>query len=590
MKLKSVALQHILIFSAFLILFLFIYSPVITNHFLMTADHNFLWTHDAKWVKASSFFEFIRVQPHEGRFLDNLFYYVVYNKFLNEAKSIDGAGVIRLIGIIGIVLFGFVIYLALREFRVKSLDAFLLGTLVCTLPPFWRFLSILFVTHLIYSVLFAALAGLIMLKATWRGERKKVRTTAAAMSAASFLLFLSLNIYQPTAMVYWAIVAIPLIMSENENVISEWRFSLFVYFVTGLVTMLGYFVIVRAIYFLMHVGLHSRGGLLSLDEITNPVILGSFVLKQAGWFITSPLPFALNLWDITKSIGVAKIASVIVLLGLFPRRGTSVMKRSRWSGKSAANHLLKLFIIISLFPLSYLPHLVVKNYDMQPIAYHRTMVSLEMLIILLCYRGIFNVTSASRAILKFSESLHGKIITAILFVTVISTLFLANYYTDKYFASFSADEFRYTKQTIKEYGLSNISGKTKIQILTDPSPHIVAVYKYTIFNLTRATSVVEQHAISIVKITLKELGLNSGIPIEFIRTDSTRFTAEENTIVIDMRKFQKQTFDKLNQPLTIYSFFHKVIMQKISNIFPSKKIIPLTIQSGLNREFGRSHQ
>jgi hypothetical protein len=542
MNTLSIKLVNSIVFITLLALFLTIYAPAIQHHFVTFADYVFIWSSHGKSAQQNSFISFMHSQPYEGRFLDNLYYYVTYNQYINPLKSISPANIVRLIGVLGIGLFAIVLYLSFRQFRFRASHAFLLSILICTLPPMWRYASILFVVHLIYSVLLAAVASLIIFKVFWK-ENAKSTNIFIAVIAAIALLFLSMNIYQPTAMVYWSMAIIPLLKTRNENFIVKWRTPIIIYFAVGFSAMAIYFVIIKAIYYMLSVGLQSRSGFISSQDIYN----------QLKWFVNIPLYFASNLWNVNKS----SATSIFVLATISAGALSSIMRLLVQCQESANNlniiwnAICRYSLIFTLIPLSYLPLLIVKFYDMQPYAYHRTLIGLEMVIVILLYWSILSIIHTLKPPSKFPEGLQNKVITVGLVIMALTTALISNYYIERYFARFSSDEIQFTKDIIKKHGLSKLSNDSKIQIISDSSHHIEAINKFTIFDLSHAISIVDVHGISLVRMSLNELGIFENIPIQFIRSDDYTLHGEGNTLIIDMRGFQKRTYNELNRPLTI---------------------------------------
>ncbi len=112
--------------------------------------------------------------------------------------------VARALSVVGMVLFGLILYRALRLLVTKRWSAVLIALLICSLPPFVVYVGWATLFCAPYSAALGALAALGAADAADAAGPARVRK----LLLGAGLLLLALCIYQPTAMAFWLVALI----------------------------------------------------------------------------------------------------------------------------------------------------------------------------------------------------------------------------------------------------------------------------------------------------------------------------------------------------------------------------------------------
>jgi hypothetical protein len=209
------------------------------------------------------------------------------------------------------------------------------GAAMVTLPPFQLFAA----TAAMGAVLPAAALAIGAALLVDREADAAGRPGPGRLAVASLLAFAALATYQPAGLFFWVAAAVLLIAPNPAAPAFRRRLALFA--VTGGAAMLGAFAIFLA----------GRSAFpAELIEIGAP--RGTLVFDPAGkalWFLTLPLPHALNLWRLWPSLPLAMAAFIALVAGMALHfRGTA----GAW---------WRALLAFSLVPLCYLPNLVVSE-------------------------------------------------------------------------------------------------------------------------------------------------------------------------------------------------------------------------------------
>jgi hypothetical protein len=547
MKIKSTILIHSAILVFFLLFFALVYKPITQGHYFWGDDYLRIWT--SPWVENTNqtYVSYAHVIPAEGRPINLLYNHVVFNKYINSLKSYEAANTVRIIGIISVGLLAYVLYVIFKANKFRTDHAFLLSILICTLPAFQVYLGLLICLVNIYSVLLSALSFLVLFKAVFKEPRVKKATVAIAVPISIILFVASLCIYQPTALTYWALAVIPLIMMKNEDFIKKWYLPFIIYFSTGFVSMLIYFKIIKIFNLLLNIEFQSRGTL--IHGAVN-------IYHRLIWFIIYPLYNSTNLWNIyTKEVKLFVIMVIFtgILYGLSRIVLQSIVKKEL---NPLLNLLCKYLLIVVVIPLSYIAHLatVGNPYGLLYVLEFRTLAALQIVVLLLFYWGLMNTSEFFKTVLNLSAHLQNKIVTIGLVILTVAASLLANHNVDKYFAKHQTNEYRYVKDIIQRYGVSKLSKDSKIYV---KSANRVRIKGGGEFHLQYGEFYRRAPVIPMIKLVLYELGINSDISIVDIRniTDDTgefieehdkryqRLPEDENILKIDMTKMSvKETY------------------------------------------------
>lgn len=315
-KTKSYILIHSALFLLFIVVSFLAYAPVTQGHYFTAEDYSMIWTSDWEGINMQSYIWHLRNMVWEGRPLETLYRYLIFNKYINPVKTVAAANSVRFVGAISLGLLSYVLYLIFKVNRFKSSHAFLLSILICTLPPLQTYVSRVYTVVFIYGVLLSALSALILFKVVFREDRVKTVHMAIAVSTAIVLFIISLNIYQPASMTYWAMVVIPLIKINDRDYTKKKFLPFIIYFSAGFASMIIYWGIIKIIGSLLQNPLSYRSAFIHPGDIFNRII----------WFIYYPLYGALNLWNIFPAKKVGLFVGFVIVAGISYGLGRVVLQ------------------------------------------------------------------------------------------------------------------------------------------------------------------------------------------------------------------------------------------------------------------------
>jgi hypothetical protein len=523
MKTNSNILSHSSIFFSLILFFLLIYWPVTQGHYLWGEDYLRIWTGPFDGVSKQSYTSYTRTLWVEGRPLLTLYFYLIFNKYINVVKSFEAVNTIRIIGMIGIGLLAWVLFLIFKANRLRTNHAFFLSILICTLPPIQVFIGRLILIAFIYSALLAALAFFILFKTVSKQNEIKRTHVMLAISTSIAMFIASLCIYQPTATIYWALGIIPVIMMEDKDFVKNWR-KFLVIFSAGFASMVIYYGVIKIYNSILNIQLMDRGSL---------VYRPADVYHKLIWFIKYPLYFASNLWNIVHTKDVALLVCIVIIMGILFSLGRTVKKII--AEKKELNLLLiplfRFLVVLVLIPLSYVPSLVTKGlgetFPFMP--HHRTLLGPDISVLLLLYWGIMNIVKYDRSSFHGSVELQKKIVTICLLILTVYTAFLANYNVDKYYSNVQTNDYKYVKDTIVEYGESKLQKVSKIYTIKRDKEETIkfSLIYGEFYNITLPGL--------IIRLVLYELGIHSDITIEPLE-NYISLPVDNDILIIDMRK------------------------------------------------------
>ncbi len=503
------------IFSAY---FSLTYAPVIQSHYLFTDDFFWIWSHLPQEELYKGLLGEGLVQ---GRLIYGLLKYIIFD-YINSFKSIEAANTIRFAGIIGIGLLAYVVYVFLKLNRVKAVHAFLISILICTLPSLQLYVSWVVCVPYIYSALLSAFSALLLFKVVLKGKGEKTFHRVIAVLAAMILLVIAMTIYQPTAMIFWAMIAVPLAMLRDEDLINKWYSPFIIYFAVGVASMAVYFCAVKIVHVSMNMAMDSRGTFISFEHIPYKLF----------WFLFSPLKNALNLWNIFPTYKMGIFVGIIIVAGLLSGSRHAILQVIKERRLNLLwKHSLRMFFIIIVILLSYLPNLLV----VESWATYRTLISLAAVIYLLLCCGFINIVEFFKFVPEFSGKIRNSLITVILIMFTINATYLAHDNVNRYFATLQSKEFSYIKDSIRKYGTADLSEVSKIYVRKPNKKNFIK--RGFIYEFGQISSLKNWAIIPMVRLALYESGVNNKISIR-IGKSIAPLPEHENVLVIDMTKFK----------------------------------------------------
>ncbi len=511
-NIRSRMITHSGILISFFIIFTVIFSPVIQNNYLFMDDYAFVKTHANQ---EKSLYQEIIDRSRDGK--------VIYGFFLHEiSNNIKYDNLIRLIGILSLSLFSFVIYIYLGIYQINKTHAFLVSVLVCTLPSFQLFVAWMVAFPYIYSAILSFICGLILFKVLSGKNTGSLRYQVSSFLIVIVLMVIALHIYQPTAMLYWASGVIPLLLLKEEDFKRRWRLPFILYIMTGFISLAAYFFTVKILHHIFSVGFPGRGGLIKLEMIP----------LKLKWFFYCPLNYALNLWNIFPTYKLAAIVGIVitgtVLSIIFQVLNNNNKSSLLW------NNCQRLFLITCLLLLSFLPNLLITD-NLPP---YRTLVSLETTICFLLYFGFVNLLNLFRFIPGFPVDLKDKAINMFLLILVVITTYHAHKNVND-FAMLQANELKYVKNAVSGYGISKLSNISEIYVRRPDEKKIMeAGFLYDEFG--KPTTSVIWGPPNVVNVALYELGIKADVTSNIKITQGAScepIPKGENILAIDMTKF-----------------------------------------------------
>lgn len=375
-------------------------------------------------------------------------------------------------------------------------------------------------------------------------ENRKTTIKVIGVIVAIILLIIALNTYQSTTMIYWSLALVPLIIAKDEGFTKKMAIPYIIYFSTGFISVFLYYIDVKIQLFLIDFTVNSiarRGPFISINDVPHRIID----------FIKYPLYTALNLWNAFPNKVIGIFVGIIILISILYGFGRTSL--STITGKNSKyllyDSLCRYSLILFLIPLSFLPNIALKESINFMIPKFRILLGIETTVVLLLYWGLLtNIPDFFRSLFNFSVNLYNKLITSLL---IILTIF-ATYYTHKNITNFvklHAGELAYVKNAIQGYGIYRLSKDSKIYIIASDNKFI----DYDSFFISLA-SLWSGPGTEMLHLAMYELGVNPDIPVIF-HEDYDNLPEDKNSLIIDMRNYQKKAYKELNIPLSVKPFF-----------------------------------
>jgi len=204
--------------------------------------------------------------------------------------------VARALSVVGMVLFGLILYRALRLLVTKRWSAVLIALLICSLPPFVVYVGWATLFCAPYSAALGALAALGAADAAYAAGPARVRK----LLLGAGLLLLALCIYQPTAMAFWLVALIGALSHRHswESLVRFIRCAALV----GVPAMVGAYLVLKVGVWTLGAAGAQRAGL-----VTD-------IGAKLRW-TPEPLGLALNLFNMPQSTPFAAAVTVAVIFG-----------------------------------------------------------------------------------------------------------------------------------------------------------------------------------------------------------------------------------------------------------------------------------
>ena len=371
---------NILILSSILII---VYSLYIFIPFGTYDDYERAWNYITSPQTAGN--EQILLNAMDGR----IFTGVLISLFF-KPSNISYFGIYRISNLLLILIFSYILYIFLIR-SINKTSALLLCIVICTLPSFSTIFYFASLIGVIAGGIFSGLSVLLLLKTP--SFHLSDKNFKLRLLFSSILLLVALQFYQPIAMFYWVFVAIVLSFDRQQDL--KTFISKYLYFLLVFILSLGVaYLILRITPLIAGLPIKQRTAIIGLNELSNKI----------KWFFTTPLPQSLNFFLLLSIPMKIVIGTIIYILG-----GLIV-----WFRGSGINRVVKAVIILSVFPLSYFPNLIVaENW-----ASFRSMIALSSVWVFLLYissKGLFGLFTQREKLLT-NIRMYAMIIWALIAV------------------------------------------------------------------------------------------------------------------------------------------------------------------------------
>lgn len=216
--------------------------------------------------------------------------------------SVSFLGVARGLSVVGLALFGFVLYRALVQVVRTHTSAVLIVLFICSMPPFLVYAGWATLFCAPYSAALGALGALSAARAADAFGRERLRR----LILGNVLLLVALAMYQPTAMAFW-LVALIVALGRRHSPALLARLLRHVALVAA-APMLGAYLMLKIGVWTLGAASAQRAGLLS------------DLPAKLRW-VPEPLGLSLNLFNMPQSTIFAVLVAGAVLAGalLFSR-------------------------------------------------------------------------------------------------------------------------------------------------------------------------------------------------------------------------------------------------------------------------------
>lgn len=248
------------------------------------------------------------------------------------AGGIASLGMVRLLNITALAVLAILFSLAWRRAGLGRWDSALAGVAALTLPPFQLFAA----TAAMGAVAVGAICGAAAAILTRAGTGARTAAQRHAVHVSSLLVLIAgLATYQSTGLMYFVFAAIFLIAANPPR--DVWR------------RMAAGFAVIGAL------GMGAEFAIFRLGKSAFPSELidaprADLLFDPAGkafWFLTFPLPHALNLWKLYPNLTFALAMLIVLVAGLV----LHVRGKPDWWARFA--------VLLVLPPLCYVPNLAV---------------------------------------------------------------------------------------------------------------------------------------------------------------------------------------------------------------------------------------
>ena len=462
------------------------YSPVLVTSYAVSDEHAVLAARlQGKMTEEKA----LRIAG--GRPLDAL----LISFFFSYVNDIGELRYLRLLSVIGITLLAWSVYRTLRCVGWSSSLSVFLSVIICVMPPFQQYAS----WAVSLGCPFAAVASGCAFSLAEQGFEEGRPLYKWSLTVGAILLeLLALTIYQPIAMFFWVFVVI--LLFEPSASLSD------------VLRRFGWYSAIVLTALILGFGVYKFG--LAMSGYQLPPMRSHLVQdvgEKVSWFFREPLTNALNLARLSANRRFALSMVVFLFGGLMLYFPGGIKER-----------LYKLLVALLVFPLSYLPNLVVA----ESWSAYRTLSALMSVVVVYIFFALWG----------YGRTLHrSTIVPALITITLgffaLSCSLLAAYNVNSYFASPLSLELMVMRGQLAQQDLTQVH--TIYAIAPGSQDSIARKVRYDEFGQPFSSS--PWGLRSAVYLLLRELSPQyADIPIELVSAKDS-IKPLPGVLVVDMR-------------------------------------------------------
>jgi|GEM_PF-3131306 len=335
----------------------------------------------------------------------------------------------RLLSALNLSLLAFLIFRWVASWKYDVILSFCLGVMVVTLPPFQTYVAYATIAACGFS---STLAMFALFLARQASESADVREAWKRGLLSITSLIVAMSFYQPGALIFAAMLAVPVLSARSEGFFAEWRRPVLIYGCILLVSAITYYVLWRL------------GVVLSGLSVSGKYSGSDFVQDYSGrirWFIEYPLLETLNFWSLDASRSVAIGIGLLILL--LPAFEFANALKAGTARPGLGDLLAKYLLVFGLIPTSYIINLLSSNPSPEYRTYSALAVSVTMTVVL----GVYRILSNPEGVFKVPRGALALSCAAFMGFGI----FKANATISEYFVNPGSDELKYLKNRIGSY-------------------------------------------------------------------------------------------------------------------------------------------
>lgn len=489
----------------FLAVFLIAYAPVLLTPYAFYDDYA-----DLAAALRGDLSLAINKKITEGRPLSALL-----TNSLTMARDIGDLRYLRCVGVLGIALLAWSLFRLLTRTGWGHAQSFFVSVIMGTTLPFQVYAA--WATAAVSP--FAALASGLAFTLADRSFDEQDRLPKWLLGAgACLVLLIALTIYQPAAMFFWVFASVVLLKPDMPQCVMLRRFGWYCLIVmSGL--LLGFVVYILGSH--LYLDQLGRGGL--VQDIPAKIF----------WFLFAPFRNALNFALLSPTHWLFsggdpalsffhKAGDVVVAWSVFSVIVGGLMLY--WDG-TLKKRLWKLGVALSLFPLSYLPNLVVAA-DVAAYRSLSVLTSVVVVYVFVAFRGYAQHLRRPLSSFGVNAAIGGVALASVL---------AAGYRVQTYFVLPQVQELEILRSQLVQEDLASVRG---IYVICPTWRATLApLVRYDEFGYPSSAS---WGARSMVFLLLRDISPDyAHLPVTTVAADSP-IEPPPGSLVVDMRKLLRQ--------------------------------------------------